>query len=495
MTAAGGDASPGAGRWQLPGEYSAVSAVAEAILYEGYLLYPYRKSAAKNRLRWQFGVLAPRAWAERNLPPDEGVAGSAESWFQQTECLMEAGDAATLSLRLRFLHAQQRTVAEVTEAGAVRPVARLEVDGRLLLSFDEAAPLERDVAWPVAELLAAPRELTVEVPGWEQSEDVRDAAGQLRGRVLRRRSPATIAIRASAAPAPAAVPLTRLRVRVENVSAGLDTGASRDEALRRALLAAHTFLALDGGSFLSQLDPPPWAATAARASRNIHTMPVLAGDEAAKNLVLSSPIILYDYPRVAPESPGDLFDAGEIDEILSLRTLTLTDEEKREARATDRRAAEIVDRVEDSAPDVFARLHGTIRPGANAAARGSAAQNGAGEDSAGEGSTPEGSPAADWDRQAPSPRGDVVLVAGVQVGKGSRVRLRPRTHGTDAHDMFLAGRYALVEDVLTDIDGSRFVAVSVEDDPAAELQRALGRFFHFSPDEIEPTGAGEAGPA
>jgi hypothetical protein len=439
----------------MPEAYSAVSAVAEAILYEGYLLYPYRKSAGKNRLRWQFGVLAPRQWAERNLPPDEGVAGSAESWFQQTECLMEPrGSQATVSLRLRFLHAQRRMVEEHAEDGGFRPVRELEAGGRLLLSFDEAVPVERDFACRVAALAAGPAEFIVEVPGWEGVEDVREADGQPRGRVIRRRSPMTIAVRVSAARVEAPFPLTRIRVRTENVSAGVPAGASREEALTRALLAAHTFIAAGGGRLVSLLDPPEWAKEAVRGCSNVHTMPVLAGQAGSSDLMLSSPIILYDYPRVAPESPGDLFDAGEIDEILSLRALTLTEAEKREARATDPRAAEILDRVEVTGPDVFARLHGTIRPEAD----------------------------------AKPPDSAVVIVAGIAIGKGSRVRLQPRARGTDAHDMFLAGRHAVVEDVLTDVDGSRFVAVSVEDDPAADLQRVLGRFFHFSPDEIQPAG-------
>jgi hypothetical protein len=443
----------------LPGGYPAVSKVADAILYEGYLLYPYRKSAGKNRLRWQFGVLAPRGWAERNLPPDEGIAGSAESWFQQTECLIEPGGTdATLALRLRFLHSQQRTVEEFAGPGDFRPVQQLETGGNLLLSFDEAVPLERDVACPVAVLLAAPREFSIEVPAWQHAEDVRDPAGRLRGRVIRRRQPVTGSLRLSAVPVEAPFPLVRIQVRIENVSPGVAMDASRDEALTQAMLAAHTFAALDRGSFVSLLDPPEWARVAARDCSNIHTMPVLAGDEGSGGLILSSPIILYDYPRVAPESPGDLFDAGEIDEILSLRTLTLTDAEKREARATDPRVAEIVDRVEASAPDVFARLHGTIRPG----------------------------PGSAGDMASPETDNTAVIVEGVAIRKGSRVRLRPRERGTDAHDMFLAGHYALVEDVLTDVDGSRFVAVSIEDDPAAELQRALGRFFHFSPDEVQP---------
>jgi hydrogenase maturation protease len=64
---------------------------------------------------------------------------------------------------------------------------------------------------------------------------------------------------------------------------------------------------------------------------------VLVGKEGTADSILSSPIILYDYPKVAPESPGDLFDATEIDEILTLRILALTDEEKREMAAIDSR--------------------------------------------------------------------------------------------------------------------------------------------------------------
>ena len=77
--------------------------------------------------------------------------------------------------------------------------------------------------------------------------------------------------------------------------------------------------------------------------------------------MLSSPIILYDYPAIAPESPGDLFDGTEIDEILTLRVLTMTDQEKEEARSTDARAGRLLDRAELLAPEQFAKLHGVFR--------------------------------------------------------------------------------------------------------------------------------------
>ena len=108
---------------------------------------------------------------------------------------------------------------------------------------------------------------------------------------------------------------------------------------------------------------PAFAAEAAAGCRSEGTYPVLVGEPGSPDadVVLSSPIILYDHPAVAPESQGDMFDATEIDEILALRVLTLTDDEKAEARGTDRRAAAIVDRCDDLPPEVWARLHGAIR--------------------------------------------------------------------------------------------------------------------------------------
>ena len=64
---------------------------------------------------------------------------------------------------------------------------------------------------------------------------------------------------------------------------------------------------------------------------------------------------------IAPESPGDLFDGGEIDQLLILNILSLTEEEKAEMRATDPRAREILERTEALTPEELMRLHGTIR--------------------------------------------------------------------------------------------------------------------------------------
>jgi hydrogenase maturation protease len=137
--------------------------------------------------------------------------------------------------------------------------------------------------------------------------------------------------------------------------------ASRDAALMHSLLSAHTVLGVDGGEFVSLLDPPAPLKEIASACQNLGTWPVLVGEEGERDAMLSSPIILYDYPQIAPESPGNLFDGTEIDEILALRILTLTDDEKREMQHADARSRQILERTEALPAEHFMKLHGVLR--------------------------------------------------------------------------------------------------------------------------------------
>lgn len=428
--------------------FADVRSVADAILYEGYLLYPYRQSSPKNRVRWQFGVLTPRSWIDEQCVPDPGVAGAAESWFQQVHFLAEVPAGAHLSLRLRCLHLQRKECFAIGANGHCEPVAELSDGTTSHMSFDEAQEFEAEVELPFADLLAGQQELPVTLPGERRTEAVTSPAGTPIGHIVRTSSPVQARLLLSLEPAEAPFPLLRIAVRVENCVDDAAAGQSRAHILRRSLIATHLLVGLDAGKFLSHLDPPAWAATAVSGCVNRHIFPVLAGADNGDDVMLASPIILYDHPKVAPESPGDLHDAVEIDEILSLRTLAMTDGEKAEARATDPRAAEIVDRVETMPPEMMAKLHGAIRD--------------------------------------LCPLEQQVVVAGQSVGPGSMVRLRPRAHGTDAYDMFLTGRTARVHDILHDVDGSVRLAVTIDDDPAAELNEWYGRFFHFMPEEVEP---------
>ena len=156
--------------------------------------------------------------------------------------------------------------------------------------------------------------------------------------------------------------LFKLTVRIVNTSR-MD-GAEpigREQALAQSLVSAHTILEARNGEFVSLIDPPEDWRAYAQACQNIGTWPVLVGEEGQRDTVLSSPIILYDYPQIAPESPGDLFDGAEIDEILMLRIMTLTEDEKREMRQSDDRARRILERTESLPEEQFMKLHGALR--------------------------------------------------------------------------------------------------------------------------------------
>ena len=294
----------------------AIDAIARAVLYEGYLLYPYTRSAVKNQVRWTFGGVHPPDW-----PADPSV--------MRTECLLRPGDGCRLRLRVRCLQLTRRTAPgeDGWQEAVERTMAGLEID-----------PLR----------LRRPRVLHVELPAGAAREEGVDRAWEL------------ITGRVELAATPAGRGVLKVTVGVENTTA-LPPGAGRDEALLRTMVSTHTIIHAERGELISLADPPPELQQAARSCANLGTWPVLVGAPGSHAAVLSSPIILEDYPRVAEESPGDLFDATEIDEILSLRVLTLSEGEKAELRRTDGRARELLDRTEALTAEQWLGLHGTLR--------------------------------------------------------------------------------------------------------------------------------------
>jgi hypothetical protein len=424
---------------------------ADAVLYEGYLLYPYRSTATKNQVRWQFGVLGP---------PGAAAAGLGEEAELAVECLLRPeGDAARVTVHLRFLHLQRRQ-AERADGTAV---PELRAGTAVWTTWDEAVEVERELgSFSVAELRRGAHQV-LRVDGGEDVEEVPA------GRLVRRRWPLHARVDLAAS---ADGPVLRLRVAVRNAGG---RAPDKDAATRSSLIGAHLLLAATGARFVSVIDPPEDAAEAAGRCRQHRCWPVLAGDGGPdgreSDVVLAAPIILADHPAVAPESAVAMFDATEIDEILTLRVLTLTDEEKAQARATDPRAAAIIDRCEQLSPAQLQRLHGTRR-------------SPHGFDVLAEGLTGD-----DWwaaVAAAPvSPETDEVVVAGTRVRRGSRVLLQPGRRA-DAQDMFLAGQEAVVSAVHVDLDGETHVAVTLVDDPAAELHDWYGRHLYFAPDELRP---------
>jgi len=339
-----------------------VEKVADAVLYEGYLLYPYRSSAVKNRQRWNFGIVYPQSYSE--------AQGGTEPFEMETQCLAVGGAAAELSVKVRCLRLVERVagyvsppLSELPETGEPPfvPAASIEIEGRTYESWQEAAECQMDLP-PLrfGELSGRTERLPFVFPATRTIEPVRNAAGMVAGLIVRTQEALECSVETSLERAQA--DLFRISVRISNRTplAGAPS-AGREPVLARSLLSAHTILRLRGGEFVSLLEPPAEFQEAATACKNVGTWPVLAGEPGDRDTVLSSPIILYDYPQIAPESPGDLFDGAEIDEILSLRILTLTDDEKDAMRRSDDRARRILERTESLPPEHFMKLHGALR--------------------------------------------------------------------------------------------------------------------------------------
>jgi hypothetical protein len=341
---------------------SAVDRLVAATLYEGYILYPYRPSSVKNQVRWTFGGVHPRAWSE--------ASGGTDPWMVRTECLMRDRGDANVTLHVRFLQLVTRTVGRLEPPGAslnadaaarLEDVEELRVAGITHRGWEEATEVDVDCgSHDVASLIA--REVVVQRAYPESSilEPLVGEAGLVVGALTRTTEPLDVEVTLAADRV--ANNLTRLGVVVRNAGTFRLTGpGDRERALLRSLVSTHAILVAGNGEWLSLADPPADAAEAAAACCNTGLWPVLAGEPGTSDTMLASPIILEDHAQVAPESSGDLFDATEIDEILSLRILALTEDEKAEMRAADGRSRALLDRTEALTSDDLMRMHGTIR--------------------------------------------------------------------------------------------------------------------------------------
>jgi hypothetical protein len=339
-----------------------VDGIVKAVLYEGYMLYPYRPSAVKNQQRFNFGVVYPHAYSEAQRGTD--------AWTMQTECLVEGNKETQCAVTVRFLRMVTRSIArlsrpvrelsEIAEAN-LEIVDRLEVGGKVFRPWQEAV---EEVIEVTEFNLAA---LTVQAMHWpfrlsakQEREAIRDENGSVTGIILRDKT--SIAGMIEVATEAMAEGLCKLSVRISNATRFEDVHpGSREQALARSLVSAHTILEVRDGNFVSLVDPPDAYRNFALTCQNVGTWPVLVGENGERDTMLSSPIILYDYPEIAPESPGDLFDGAEIDEILSLRIMTLTDDEKQEMRQSDDRARRILERTEAMPDEQWMKLHGALR--------------------------------------------------------------------------------------------------------------------------------------
>jgi hydrogenase maturation protease len=451
--------------------------IVNAVLYEGYILYPYRASSKKNmRERFTFGRVYPEAYS--------AAQNGLEPCVMQTECLVETGDdAARLNISVRFLHPMAREMGllpglpenwNTTVEPQFQVVPELRVDGELHQTWMEA--VEREIKIPTLKLdgNSSPQKFPFHFPASKTVQPVRNHENQIAG-VLARRQDSLEGI--------VEISIKLIQPRVFKIASRILNRTPMDatelddaeKVSMRTFASAHTILSIESGEFISLMDPPPEFRDLARACKNICAWPVLVGDEEKRerDTMLSSPIILYDYPKIAPESAGTLFDGTEIDEILTLRILTMTDDEKIEMRRVDEQARRLLERTENLPGDSLLRMHGTMRKTQT-------------------GETPA-APIEFDDFFGANTKLKGVNVGGIFLQAGDRVRVRPKTRA-DILDMALDGKMAIVEAVEQDLERKIHLAVIFENDPGKDLglMRQPGHRFFYGVDEVEPLRAEES---
>lgn len=449
--------------------FTFVEKIANVILYEGYILYPYRPSAKKNRQRWMFGVVYPQDYSLSQ--------GDTDPCTMQTQCLVMGGHRTAIEIKIRFLHFIAREVGELIQPLPKLPddiepefriVEALQVGERIFQTWQEA--VEREVVIPSLNIEVVVAQsghfAFIFAPRRERElEPLRSNTGDVVGVVVRRQQPVKGTLEVSAEDVGDGV--FKITIRIMNLTPfNVVNETRRDEVLLSSFISTHTILGVLEGQFISLLDPPKEFKETAAECLNIGTWPVLVGEEGRRDMMLSSPIILYDYPQIAPESAGDLFDGTEIDELLTLRIMALTDEEKREMRQIDERARQILERTETLPVEQFMKLHGAVR---------------------GLRILDNEEPIDGWGQLEKKPRLEYIRVSGVDLKQGDRVLLRPRSRG-DVFDVALNGKTATIESIEQDYEDRVYIAVTLDDDPGKEFGewRMPGHRFFFSPEEVEP---------
>lgn len=307
--------------------------IADAVLYEGYMLYPYRRSALKNRQRWTFGTLYP--------PDYEEVLAGTERSSMHSECLIKTDRPCNLSIQLRFLQPiPNRTVS-----------ASPNNSDEALEAWDKAVP--RSVEFGPA------LDISQQRSEFRFPEDSSMSKSAAQTNVVSKQPQVQGALTFGTETLEQG--LQKITIDVANETRLSAIERDRNGALSRALLSAHLILHANDREFISMLDPPEEFRHHVPACKNIGNFPVLLGKPGEHDMMLCSPIILYDYPQIAPESAGDFYDSTEMDEMLTLRLMTLTDQEKDQMRCGDDHARALLERTEQSAREQLMKTHGVIR--------------------------------------------------------------------------------------------------------------------------------------
>src|SRR5579862_304951 len=258
-------------------DQAVLTEIINTLLYEGYSLFPYHRSSVKNQKPAPFGVIYPRAYHAYNPQAAAEI---------QSQCIVLGKESFSVHITVCFLH-----LARTNTSGWQTVERRIETDDAIapeLLIKSEKVPFYFD-AENVNEMLPIGGEVIVKT---EAVEDIDNAF--------------------------------KISVNVYNTSSLINAkNVSRDEALCQSFLSSHIILTATNGEFISVQDPPDGFSLEIQRCENKGTWPILIDE--ANRTILCSPIIVYDHPKIHPQSKTDLFDSTEIEEALMLHFAAMSD--------------------------------------------------------------------------------------------------------------------------------------------------------------------------
>ncbi len=332
---------------------SIIENLTRTLLYEGYSLFPYYRHAVKNQKPIPFGVVYPHDYHTYNEHAHAEMV---------TDCIVSGDENLKININVRFLHLIKTEILnkEIKESKGENfvPVYELNLNNELYQSGWQT--IERKISSGDL-FVALQNEKIINLPfkfeEESESENIEDVNSEIVGKKITSILPVEGTVVIKLIPLENMKNVYRVIVFINNNAAVMNAKTvSRDEIFPQSFLSTNTILHATNGEFISIQNPgEKWEAIIEQC-KNKDTWPILIDE--SNTTLLSSPIIVYDYPKINPKSKGDLFDSLEIEEALMLHFSVMSDEEKRKIAQSDEKLRAMLNKVSQVTPDEIISLHG-----------------------------------------------------------------------------------------------------------------------------------------
>ena len=332
---------------------SVLEKITRTLLYEGYSLYPYYRSAIKNQKPIPFGVIFPKDYNAHNEHSHSHM---------QSQTIIHGNRELTVSVDVRFLHLRRTELFQKSSYNEeFSPVFEMEIEGK---TYQAGSPtIERKIQnnlLKINDLIATEKTIPFAFESFNEGEMIFNAEKEIVGKKTTTISMITGVVKIEAVPLPEIDKSFRLTVTVTNTTPVANAERrTRDEVLLQSFLSTHIILQTHDAEFISHQETPAQWQAAMATCNNVNTWPILIDKN--NSTLLSSPIILYDYPEINPVSSGDLFDSTEIEEALLLHVNLLSDEEKKRIGGNDEKLRAMLNKVGSLTPEDLIVYHSMMK--------------------------------------------------------------------------------------------------------------------------------------